>query len=147
MELKEPHVLLVRGNLETPLEEAVNSFRIPLERIPSKRGKTIKYFTFAKADEGFLLTASQQNDLTNPNIVLAIASPSERRNESIRELFEQQTGAILNIEFPRQVIEYSKKELIYNLKIMQINKKMGMALLRGDVRRDYVEIWEKYHLN
>ena len=62
MELKEPHVLLVRGNLETPLEEAVNSFRIPLERIQSKRGKTIKYFTFAKDDEGFLLTAIIEPD-------------------------------------------------------------------------------------
>jgi len=147
MELQEPQALLLRGAINQPLEQAVKNFTIPLERIPSKRGMTVKYFAFAQANGGFLLTISQQEDIKNLNAILAIASPSERTNLAIKELFEQQTETTLNAEFPRQVIKYSKKELIYNLNILHKNKKMGTALLRGDVTREYVEVWEKYSLN
>ena len=147
MEFQEPHVLLIRGNIETKLEEAIKNFTIPLERISSKRGMTTKYFAFAQANGGFLLTISKQENVTNPNIILAVASPSERTNLAIKELFEQQTETILDAEFPRQVLKYSKKELAYNFITLQRNRNVGKALLKGDLTREYIEAWKKYRLN
>lgn len=142
-----PQTLLVRGTLTEPLEEAVKYFSIPLQKLESPRKQTAKYGTFVQADGSFLMTICQLKDKSNPNMILSVASNSNRKNEMIKRLFEEQTGATLETKFPEAVERELAKGLEYHLGVFHKNQEMGMGLLTGALTREQVEIWEKYSKN
>ncbi|MBS3083492.1 hypothetical protein J4423_01675 [Candidatus Pacearchaeota archaeon] len=148
MDFQESQTLLLRGTLYPHLEEVIQEINLPIQRIASPRENAIKYGAFIEKD-GILIIVSQQRDKKEnlPNLILAIASHSSQINNSLVNQFESKIQAILDTRFPRPVEIELEKGLIYYLKILEKNKKMGLALLRGDVTREYVEVWEKYSLN
>lgn len=134
MREKIPQTLVRVGRFDNPLEDAVKSFKEPLEPVPIGLGNTVKYATFKEAEEPYLLMVSQQKDrlVTSAgyNLILTVTSYSDSRNHQVAEQFEKETHMDLSIEVPK----WLKRHLTMmgmSFQVFEKNPKGAMAVLRG----------------
>lgn len=147
MKFQEPNVFLARGSLETPLEEAVKSFAIPLAPLHTPKRDAIKYGNFDQENPCLFIACQSKDSTKFPNLVLTIASYSEERNGSLLYSFQTATGARLDKRFPNLVERELARGAIYNFRVFEKDFLLGLALLRGEVSRDYVDLVAKNRWN
>lgn len=132
--MRAPQTLVRAGRYDISLEEAVKRFREPLTSVPLGLGNTVKYATFKKAEEPYLLMVSQQKDkivtAAGYNVMLTVTSYSDSINQLVADQFERETKIDLNIEVPEQIRRHFALMGMY-LQVFEKYPKEAMDILRG----------------
>jgi hypothetical protein len=104
---KMPRTLVRVGRYDNHLEEAVARLSVPLNKVSGGLGNTVKYFTFNRTQNPYLLMVSQQKDkILSPsgyNVMLSVTSYSDLMNHEVANRFERESGIDLDVDVPEQV--------------------------------------------
>lgn len=132
----EPETLVRIGRYDSPLAVAVKKSFEKLEQTNLGLGNTVKYLTFNRENEPYLLTVAQQKNMapdsiTGHNTLLCVVSYSDKLNKDVADYFEEETGMQLNMDVPDYIKQTLKETSIEAFREFEEDPEGAMKFLRG----------------